>query len=48
MFDKKLVEFMEENKNITMVSFAWSLFWRIYTMILAICIGLAILGEIFS
>jgi hypothetical protein len=42
----KFKEFLEANKEMTMIGLGWALFWRLYAVILGVCVGLAILGEL--
>ena len=44
----KFTKFLEENPNISMAGMCWSLFWRAYGILLAICFGLAILATLFK
>ena len=50
MFNPKVSDFLEENKDKTMIGFAWSLYWRImlvvYGAIFAIAFLIGILGEL--
>ena len=41
--DKTVKEFLEKNKDITMVSFSWSLQWRLGVLISGIYLVLALL-----
>jgi len=45
-FNPKVKKFMEENPEQTMLGFSWSLYWRLYVMILAICFGIVIISAI--
>jgi len=38
IFDKKVKDFMEENPGQTMLGFAWSLYWRLSIMIMAVSV----------
>ena len=48
MFNPKLKEFLEENKEQTILGFAWSCYWRLYVTILGIVIAIGILAAIFD
>jgi len=39
----KIKDFLEQYKEITIVSFAWALFWRLYLVI----IGIALMAGVF-
>jgi len=48
MFNPKLEDFLKENKNITIIGFYWSLYWRfivmVYGTVLAISIVISLLN----
>jgi hypothetical protein len=45
-FNPKVKEFLEENPNQTMLGLSWSLYWRLYSVILGIAVIIALLSEI--
>jgi len=48
MFDEKVKDFMEKHKDQTMLGFAWSLYWRLYVVIILVSIGIGILAALFE
>jgi hypothetical protein len=48
MFNPKLKDFLEENKNKTLIGFFWSMFWRFYVFLLGIYLAcLVFIGIVF-
>ena len=46
MFNKKLIKFLKERPNITLIGFAWACYWRISLVVMGIYLvvmGLALL-----
>jgi hypothetical protein len=45
-FNQKLSEFLEENKEMTVLGLSWAVFWRMYVILFAIGFVLGFLGVI--
>lgn len=41
---KKLKDFLAENPDITVLGLAWSLFWRMQLLLIAVSIGVALVS----
>lgn len=48
MFNPKLIDFLEKNKNVTLIGTAWALYWRLALVVGGIYIVLAIVILIFG
>ena len=47
-FNPKLQEFLKENKNQTILGFAWSCYWRLYLVFFGVALLAGILANIFN
>jgi hypothetical protein len=45
MFESKFKDFMEKNPNITMLSLAWSLYWRLGVVMFVVAFVVGMLSE---
>ena len=46
MINPKFSEFIEENPKITMLSLAWSLYWRIAIVIFIVAFAIGVIAEL--
>ena len=46
MFNPKFKDFMEENKNITLIGVGWAAWWRLYVVVLGIIFAVYFFAEI--
>ena len=47
-FNPKLQEFLKENKNQTILGFAWSCYWRLYVTIFGIAFVIGLIAAMFD
>lgn len=47
-FNPKLIDFLKENKDIGIIAFAWSIYWRITLIVGGISFLLSLLFALFS
>jgi len=46
MWNPKVKDFLDEDENKTLISFAWSCWWRVAVIVYGICLVLGLIIEL--
>jgi len=47
-FNPKVADFSAQHKDITMIGFFWSLYWRFYVVIFGVLVFVGIISALFE